>query len=320
MKIVYTGKPDTRLFKDVLGKTIGEILRDDEAVLYLDADLMSCIGTAKLPQETPRAVNCGVSEANMMGVACGASAAGMKPIVHTFGPFASRRCYDQVFLSGGYAGNSVTVIGTDPGITAAFNGGTHMPFEDVALYRAIPGAVIVDATDVPMLVAFLRMAKDTPGVKYIRVGRKTSCQVYADGESFTFGKGIVLRDGKDAVIVASGIMVHEALQAAEKLAAEGMDVAVIDPFTIKPLDEELIRSYAAKTGVVVTAENHNKIGGLYSAVKECLDGEAKVGYVAVEDRFGEVGPQDYLRTVFDLTDEHIIREVKRTMEKAGKQV
>ena len=186
MKLVYTGTPDTRLFKDVLGKTIARLLQEDEDVLYLDADLMSCIGTAKLPLETPRAVNCGVAEANMMGVACGASAAGMKPIVHTFGPFASRRCYDQVFLSGGYAGNSVTVIGTDPGITAAFNGGTHMPFEDVALYRAIPGAVIVDATDVPMLVAFLEMAKDTPGVKYIRVGRKTSCQVYADGEKFTF--------------------------------------------------------------------------------------------------------------------------------------
>ena len=188
-----------------------------------------------------------------------------------------------------------------------------MPFEDVALYRAIPGAVIVDATDVPMLVAFLEMAKDTPGVKYIRVGRKTSCQVYADGEKFTFGKGIVLREGKDAVIVASGIMVHEALHAAEKLAAEGIDAAVIDPFTIKPLDEALIREYAAKTQVVVTAENHNKIGGLYSAVKECLDGQAKVGYVAVEDRFGEVGPQDYLRSVFDLTDDHIVREVKQCL-------
>lgn len=318
MNIVYTGEKDTRLFKDVLGQTIGRLLEEDEKVLYLDADLMNCIGTSKLPGKIDRAVDCGIAEANMVGIACGASAVGMKPIVHTFGPFASRRCYDQVFLSGAYAGNSITVIGSDPGITAAFNGGTHMPFEDMALYRAIPGAVVADITDVPMLVAFLEMAKDLPGVKYLRVGRKDSRQVYAEGSRFQVGKGVVLREGKDAVIVACGILVHEALQAAAQLAQEGIEAAVIDPFTVKPLDEELIRDYAKKTGVVVTAENHNKIGGLYSAVKEALDGEAKVGYVAVEDQFGEVGPQDYLRRQFDLTDDHIVRVVKKTMAKAGK--
>lgn len=318
MNIVYTGEKDTRLFKDVLGQTIGHLLQEDEKVLYLDADLMNCIGTSKLSGKINRAVDCGIAEANMVGIACGASAVGMKPIVHTFGPFASRRCYDQVFLSGAYAGNSITIIGSDPGITAAFNGGTHMPFEDMALYRAIPGAVVVDITDVPMLVAFLEMAKDLPGVKYLRVGRKDSRQVYAEGSRFQVGKGIVVREGQDAVIVACGILVHEALQAAKQLAQEGIDAAVIDPFTVKPLDEELIRAYAKKTGVVVTAENHNKIGGLYSAVKETLDGEAKVGYVAVEDQFGEVGPQDYLRQQFDLTDAHIVRVVKETMAKAGK--
>lgn len=316
MNMVYNGQKDGRLYKVVLGQEIGRILEEDPDVIYLDADLMSCIGTAKLPAKTDRAINCGIAEANMVGVACGASAAGLKPIVHTFGPFASRRCYDQLFLSGGYAGNDITVIGTDPGITAAFNGGTHMPFEDMALYRAIPGAVVVDCTDVVMLKAFLEKAKDTPGVKYIRVGRKESYPVYPEGFEMVFGKGAVLREGKDAVIVASGIMVHEAMQAAMALEQEGIDVAVIDPITVKPLDEELIRDYAKKTGVVVTAENHNKIGGLYSAVKECLDGEAKVGYVAVEDRFGEVGPQDYLRTRFDLTAEHIVRVVKETIQKA----
>ena len=317
MKIVYTGEKDIRLYKDVLGQTIARLLEEDEKVLYLDADLMGCIGTAKLPAKTNRAVDCGIAEANMVGIACGAASVGFKPIVHSFGPFACR-CYDQVFLSGGYAGNAITVIGSDPGITAAFNGGTHMPFEDMALYRAIPGATVVDVTDVPMLVAFLEMAKDLPGVKYLRVGRKTSQQVYADGTSFQVGKGCVLREGRDAVIVACGIMVHEALQAAQKLAAEGIEAAVIDPFTVKPLDGALIRAYAAKTGAVVTAENHNRIGGLYSAVKECLDGEAKVGCVAVEDVFGEVGPQDYLRTRFDLTDSHIVRVVKETMKRAGK--
>ena len=155
MKTIYTGTPDTRLYKEVLGKTIGEILEADEKVVYLDADLMSCIGTAKLPDKCDRAINCGIAEGNMIGIAGGLAAAGFKPICHTFGPFASRRCYDQLFLSAGYGKNDITVIGTDPGITAAFNGGTHMPFEDMALYRAIPTAIICDTTDVTMLRSFL---------------------------------------------------------------------------------------------------------------------------------------------------------------------
>ena len=318
MNIVYNGEMDTRLFKNVLGQTISELLSEDENVVHLDADLMGCIGTAKLPKETNRAINCGIAEANMVGIACGMSAVGFKPIVHTFGPFASRRCYDQVFLSGGYAGNSITVIGTDPGVTATFNGGTHMPFEDVALYRALPGATIVDITDVPMLVDFLRQAKDLPGVKYIRVGRKASAQVYEEGSHFELGKGNVLREGRDAAVIACGIMVHEAMKAAQILSQDGIEAAVIDIFTIKPLDEALVKAYARKTGAIVTAENHNKIGGLYSAVKDVLDGEAKTGYVAVEDKFGEVGPQDYLQERFGLTAEHIVNTVKETLKRAGK--
>ncbi len=313
MKYVYTGEKDERLYKVVLGQTIEQLLAEDEDVLYLDADLMSCIGTAKLPGKFDRAIDCGIAEANMVGVACGASAVGFKPIVHTFGPFASRRVFDQVFLSGGYAKNSVTVIGTDPGITAAFNGGTHMPFEDMALYREIPGAVVCDCTDVSMLKSFLHTAVSTSGVKFIRVGRKESYPVYPEGVELEFGKGHLLREGTDAVIVASGIMVHEALQAARQLEGEGISAAVIDPFTIKPLDAELIREWAKKTGAVVTAENHNYVGGLYSAVKEILEREAVVGRVAIEDEFGEVGPQTYLRERFDLTAEHIARVVKETI-------
>ena len=314
MKMIYTGEKDTRLYKTVLGETIAEILEQDEMAAYLDADLMGCINTAKLPAKTPRAIDCGIAESNMVGIACGMSAVGFKPIVHTFGSFASRRCYDQVFLSGAYAKNSITVIGSDPGITAAFNGGTHMPFEDMALYRAIPGAIVVDVTDVAMLVSFLHQFQSMPGVKYIRVGRKESYPVYPSDYDFKPGKGAVLREGKDVTIVASGIMVHEALDAAKALAEEGIDAVVIDPVTVKPLDNALIRAYAEKTGAVVTAENHNKIGGMTSAVQNAICGLAvKFGYVAVEDVFGEVGPQDYLREQFDLTDTHIVREVKKVL-------
>ena len=311
MKTIYTGEKDARLYKAVLGETIAEILEQDERAVYLDADLMGCIGTAKLPAKTKRAIDCGIAEANMVGIACGMSAVGFKPIVHTFGPFASRRCYDQVFLSGAYAKNSLTIIGSDPGITAAFNGGTHMPFEDMALYRAIPGAILVDVTDVTMLRAFLHRFQEQPGVKYLRVGRKESYPVYPGDYSFEPGKGAVLREGKDAVIVASGIMVHEALEAARALSEAGIDVAVIDPITVKPLDEALIRRYAEQTRVVVTAENHNKIGGLTSAVQAAICGMAvKFGTVAIEDEFGEVGPQPYLRERIALTDAHILQVVK----------
>ena len=315
MEIVYNGQKDPRNFKDVIGATMGQLLKEDPDVAWLDADLMSCSSTNKLPTEDGRVINCGIAEANMAGIAAGMSAAGMKPYIHSFGPFASRRCYDQVFLSAGYANNPITVIGTDPGITAAFNGGTHMPFEDVALYRALPNATIVDITDVPMLVDVLKQAKDLPGVKYIRVPRKESYPVYAEGTHFTVGKANVVREGKDAVIIACGIMVHEALQAAAMLEKQGISAAVIDVFTIKPLDVELVRAYAEKTGVVVTAENHNKIGGLTSAVQDAVCGMAlKFGYVAVEDEFGEVGPQDYLRKRFDLTSDHIARKVQELLK------
>lgn len=311
MNIVYTGEKDARLYKSAIPATIDKLMKEDDKVVWLDADLSGCSGTKGNFKNSDRYINVGIAESNMAGIAAGMSSVGMKPFAHSFGPFASRRCYDQVFLSGAYAKNPITMVGTDPGITAAFNGGTHMPFEDTALYRAIPGAIICDCTDVPMLESFLTQAKDLPGVKYIRVGRKDSRQVYADGSKFEIGKGIVIREGKDVTIIASGIMVHEALQAADALAKEGIEATVIDPFTIKPLDVELIKKEVAKTGKVVVAENHNKIGGLVSAVQDAICGMAcKFGYVAVEDEFGEVGPQDYLRTKFDLTSDHIVKVVK----------
>lgn len=310
MKLVYNGEKDSRMFKDMIGKVIEELMEEDPAVVWLDSDLMGCSGTNKQFGKSDRYINCGIAEANMVGIGCGMSAVGWKPYAHTFGTFASRRCFDQVFLSGGYAGNDITIIGTDPGITAAFNGGTHMPFEDAALYRTVPNATIIDITDIPMLQDTLRKAKDLPGVKYIRVPRKDSYQVYADGTGFTVGKGTVLREGTDAVIIACGIMVHEALQAAELLAEQKIDAMVIDPYTIKPLDRDLILDAVKKTGVVVVAENHNRIGGLTSAVQEVLCGTScSFGYVAVEDEFGEVGPQDYLRSRFDLTADHIVCQV-----------
>ena len=316
MKIVYNGSMDPVAFKDLLGANIPKLIEQDPDVIYLDADLMSCIGTTKFAQANPdKAINCGISEANMIGVASGLAAAGFKPIAHTFGIFASRRVFDQVFLSAGYAKNDITVLGTDPGVCAAYNGGTHMPFEDVALYRAVPTATIFDIADTAQLLNVLTQAKDLPGVKYIRVGRKNNAKVYEDGSEFPIGKGITLREGKDAVVFATGIMIHEAMQAAEELSKEGIEIAVVDMFTVKPIDEDCIVKYAQQTGAVVTAENHNKVGGLFSAVSEVLGRKCPtpVDYVAVEDAYGQVGPQDYLQQVYGLTKENVVKKVKAVL-------
>jgi len=320
MEIVYNGEMDSRLCKAVLSETIPALAAADPDVIYLDADLMSCIGTAKWAREHPdRAINCGIAEANMMGVAAGLASAGFKPIVHSFGPFASRRSFDQAFLSAGYAGNDITVIGTDPGVTAALNGGTHMPFEDVALYRALPGSTVIDVTDPTMLKSVLGQCVNRPGVKYIRVGRKAYARVYADGSELPIGRAVTLREGRDAVIFACGILIHEAMQAAQALEAEGVSAAVVDCFTIKPLDDEAVERWARKTGAVVVAENHNRNGGLYDAVNQVLAERCPTpaACVAVEDEFGEVGPQSYLQERFGLTAAHVAQQVRAVLKRKG---
>lgn len=320
MEIVYNGEMDKRACKEVLGRVIPALVKENPDIVYLDADLMSCIGTLKGTRDVPdRAINCGIAEANMIGVACGLASAGFKPIVHTFGPFASRRCFDQVFLSAGYAKNDITIIGTDPGVMAAMNGGTHMPFEDMALYNTIPGATVIDVTDPTLLESAIRQCIDRPGVKYIRVGRKNYAKVYAEGSEIPIGKAVTLREGKDAVVFASGILVHEAMKAADLLAKEGVEISVLDMFSVKPLDEEAVVSYAGKTGAVVVAENHNRHGGLYGSIAEVLVEKCPVpaACVAVEDEFGEVGPQSYLQERFGLTAEHIVRQVRAVLARKG---
>ncbi len=295
MKIVYNGEMDKRLCKEVLGATIPEILESDPDVIYLDADLMSCIGTLKYgAAHKDRAIDCGIAEANMAGVAAGLAMAGL------------------IFLSGGYGKNDITVIGTDPGVTAAMNGGTHMPFEDVALYRVIPGSTVLEPSDPTCLKSLLKQAVDQPGIKYIRVGRKSMARIYEDGSEMPIGVAPVLRDGTDVTIFASGIMVHEALQAAASLEQQGISAAVVDCYSIKPLDTDTVTAMAIKTGAAVVAENANRHGGLYSAVLEVLAENCPVpaACVAVEDEFGEVGSQSYLQQRFGLTAAHIEEQAK----------
>ena len=258
----------------------------------------------------------------MIGLAAGLSASGLKPLVHSFGSFASRRCFDQAFLSVGYAKNNVLIIGSDAGVTAAYNGGTHMPFEDVALYRTVSGATVIDITDSVMLDNLLPKLLDLSGLKYVRFGRKEAIGVYAENSEFDVGKSALVREGGDVTLFASGIMVSEALKAAEVLQTQGISATILDMYSIKPLDEKAVITYAKKTGAAITAENHNIIGGLGSAVADVLikNYPVPLEMVGVQDEFGEVGPQDYLQIRFGLTAENIVKKVERVLSRRNGKI
>ena len=315
-KCIYNGEKEKAAGKNVFGATIKKMVQEDSKVCYLDADLMNSIGTFGLEADYPdQIIECGIQEANMVGVAAGMSATGMKPFVHTFGSFAGRRVFDQAFMSVAYAKNNVVIIGSDSGINAAYNGGTHMPFEDICLYRAIPEALVIDATDSAMLASILPALKDRKGLTYVRICRKNCVAVYSEDSTFEFGKGNVLRDGKDVTFIAAGYMVSEALKAAEMLHEEGIEAAVIDMFCIKPLDEALVLEYAKKTGAVVTAENGNVVGGLGAAVAEVL-GEncpTPISMVGIRDRFGQVGTVDFLAETYGLTAAKMVEAARKTI-------
>ncbi|AIO18581.1 1-deoxy-D-xylulose-5-phosphate synthase [Candidatus Izimaplasma bacterium HR1] len=301
--------------RNVYAETLNEIIADNKKVMALEADLVGAIKTGPVAEKNPNNfINCGIMEANMVGVASGLSVRGLVPYMHTFGPFATRRCYDQLFLSIGYSGLNLKVIGSDAGVSAQHNGGTHMPFEDLGLMRLIPEATVMVMSDHVMFKDILKQTSKIHGLQYIRIVRKNMAQLYAEGSSFEIGKGIVLKEGTDATIIANGIMLEEALGAREILAKEGISAAVIDMFTIKPIDQSLLLEYAKKTKLIVTAENHNVIGGLGSAVLEALETETvKVKRIGVQDRYGQVGTQDFLQKEYNLTKEDIVKAVKENL-------
>lgn len=304
--------------RSVFAQVMEEMQAKDSRLIYMDADLMNSIGMAKYWKEHPeKTINCGIQEANMIGVAAGMSATGLIPFVHTFGTFASRRVMDQVFVSAAYAKLNVRIIGSDPGITASLNGGTHMPFEDMGMMRCIPEITILEPTDSVMLADMIRQTKEKYGVFYIRLSRKKCEKIYEDGSSFEIGKAAKVRDGKDVTIFATGICVAEAVKAAKLLEKEGISAAVSNMFTIKPIDKDAVIEAAKNTGAVVTAENHNIINGLGSAVAEVLAENVCVPLerIGAKDCFGEVGPVDYLRERFEMTAEDIAKAAKRAISR-----
>ena len=320
VKLIGEHKKDSRACRDGLALTLNEMMAEDKSICYVDCDLMGCINTKMLRKNYPdRAFEAGIAEANGAGVAAGLAATGKKVFYHSFGTFSSRRCYDQIYMSAAYAGLSVRVLGSDAGVTAAFNGGTHMPLEDAAMYLSIPETTVLDPADYDQLASITRQLVNVEGVSYTRFVRKGIIQVYGEGSEFEIGKGVVLHESdKDvATIITSGIMVDESLKAYESLQAEGISVRVIDMFTWKPLDEELVIKAAKETGAIVTAENHNVTCGLGSVVANCLAKNCPTiqEFVGVQDLFGQVGPQDYLMDVYGLRAANIVEAVKKAVSR-----
>lgn len=314
-------KKDEKELRSVYSDALIEYGKKDDRICVVEADLMASASTQRFQALFPeRTINVGVAEANMIGVAAGLSAMGKIPFTHTFATFASRRCCDQVTLSVAYAGLNVKMAGSDPGVSAELNGGTHMAFEDVAIMRNIPGMVVFEPTDSAQLSQIFPQIIQHYGPVYIRLFRKNAWQIFHETDRFTLGTGVRITQGKDVTICASGIMVKESLDAAAYLLEQGIEAEVINMHTIKPLDERLLLESTAKTGCCVTAENAFMINGLGSAVADCLSSTrpCPVRKVGVDDRFGEVGKMDYLQSKLHLTAQDIVQKAREAIAmKAG---
>ena len=296
-------------FKEAVMAAIIDLAKVDDKIVFLDADLSSCIGSTTFEKEFPnRFFNCGIAEGNMAAVAAGLASTGMVPFIHSFGCFASRRAYDQLFISVGYTHQTVHVIGSDPGITAQYNGGTHMPFEDIALFRQIPNFVIIEPSDDYSLYTLTQQVYKNGKSSYIRTPRKGVTHRYTENDEIILGKAKLLADGEDVAIVALGAhMVNEAMKAKDLLLDKGIKATVVDLLSVRPLDTDLLEEVAAKTGHMVVCENGRYAGG----VGELIAGHfakvnpIKMDFVNVGERFGEVGNLKYLAPAFGFTAEHI---------------
>lgn len=311
-------KLEEHWLRDTYVDLLLEYAQKDDRIVALDADLMAASSVKRFSQQMPgRAIDVGVAEANMIGVAAGLAAMGKIPFTHSFTAFASRRVCDQVTLSVAYAGLNVKMVGSDPGITAELNGGTHMSMEDVSIMRNIPGMTVYEPVDSAQLRAAFPQILAHDGPVYIRLLRRPAVRIDSENDEFTLGKASLLREGGDVTILATGIMVAEALLAAEELAGQGIGAEVLNVHTVKPFDEEAVLRSAMKTGAVVTAENASVIGGLGSAAAECLGENCPVPLrrVGVRDCFGEVGLTDYLKEKFGLTAKEIVRAAHEVTER-----
>lgn len=304
--------------REAYGMALEELGAVHEEVVVLDADLSKSTKTNMFQKKYPeRFFDMGIAEQNMLGVAAGLAAAGKIPFASTFAVFATGRAYDQIRNSICYPRLNVKIAATHAGLTVGEDGGSHQMLEDINLMRGLPNMTVLVPADGPEAYQAIVAAAEYDGPVYIRLGRSAVPNVTSADTGFTIGKGVVLREGIDVTIIACGIMVSMALEAAEQLADDGISSTVIDMSTIKPIDRALIVEWARETGAIVTAEEHNVYGGLGSAVAEVLVEEIPVPMerVGVEDSFGESGKSGDLLQKYGLTKESIITKVQRVLER-----
>ncbi len=308
---------DKMATREAYGKALVELGAEHDFVV-LDADLAEATKTVYFKKTYPeRFFDCGIAEGNMVGIAAGLAAAGKTVFASSFAMFAAGRAFEQIRNSVAYSHLNVKIAATHAGITVGEDGATHQCLEDLALMRSIPGMTVINPSDALEAAEALKAALLTDGPFYLRFGRYAVPVVHdPDGYKFELGKGEVLREGTDATVVATGFMVPVALDAAEKLAAEGISARVVNIHTIKPLDTEIIARAAKETGAIVTAEEHNIIGGLGSAVAEAVSEACPVPVlrVGVEDTFGRSGKVPPLLEMYGLTADNIADKVRKAIE------
>ncbi|NMB24203.1 MAG: transketolase family protein [Firmicutes bacterium] len=302
--------------RDAYGEALLELGKENPAIVVLDADLSQSTKTVGFAKAFPeRFVQMGIAEQDLIGTAAGLALGGKIPFASTFAVFATGRAYDQIRNSVAYAGLNVKVAATHAGVTVGEDGGSHQMLEDIALMRALPGMTVIVPADAVEAKAAVKAAAAHTGPVYLRMGRGAWPVIFPEDHAFELGKAAVIREGDAATIIACGIMVSKALEAAELLEAKAINVRVLDMATIKPLDQEAVLKAAKETGAVVTAEEHNIIGGLGSAVAEVLGEGHPVPFerVGVQDVFGRSGKPDELLDHYGLTSQAIADAVKRVM-------
>ncbi|MCL6611450.1 MAG: transketolase family protein [Peptococcaceae bacterium] len=312
------GKTATR---EAYGKALAELGKLNGRVVVLDADLSKSTKTADFAGVFPdRFFNMGIAEQNMIGTAAGLASAGKIPFASTFAVFAAGRAFEQIRNSVAYAGLNVKIAATHAGVTVGEDGGSHQSVEDIALMRSLPSMTVFVPADEAETFGAVRAAAEMEGPVYIRLGRAGVPPVHGDGFRFVPGKAVVLREGRDAAVIAAGIMVSAALEAASVLAGEGIECRVLSMHTVKPLDVEAVVAAARETGALVTAEEHSVIGGLGGAVCEAVCGNfpVPVKRVGLPDVFGESGKPEELLEKFGLTPSGIAAAVREAIKmKAG---
>ncbi|GIJ96341.1 transketolase [Capnocytophaga stomatis] len=315
MKYTDTGKKDTR---SGFGAGLAELGRTNPNVVALCADLIGSLKMEKFIEENPeRFFQIGIAEANMMGIAAGLTIGGKIPFTGTFAAFSTGRVYDQIRQSIAYSGKNVKICASHAGLTLGEDGATHQILEDIGLMKMLPGMVVINPCDYNQTKAATIAIADYQGPVYLRFGRPTVANFTPEDQKFEIGKGILLTEGKDVTIVATGHLVWEALLAADELEKQGISAEVINIHTIKPLDEEIILNSVKKTGCIVTCEEHNYYGGLGESVARVLTQRlpAPQEFVAVNDTFGESGTPADLMKKYGLDKNGVIKAVEKVLKR-----